>query len=61
MIASDHTYIEEGTIFRHTFTHSENPSDQQDLLSYNGPCILKVAFADLMIQKLHVCFDWIII
>ncbi len=46
MIASDHTYIEEGTIFRHTFTHSENPSDQQDLLSYNGPCILKVAFAD---------------
>jgi len=45
MITSDHTYAE-GTTFGHTFVHSDNPSDQQDLLSYNGPCVLKVAFAD---------------
>ena len=31
MIASEHTYIE-GTTFRHAFIHSDNPSDQQDLL-----------------------------
>jgi hypothetical protein len=45
MIPSEHTYAE-GTTFRHIFIHSDNPSDQQNLLSYNGPCILKVAFAD---------------
>ena len=45
MNASQHTY-QDGTTFVHTFLHSDNPDDNQDLLSYNGSAILKIAFAD---------------
>ena len=45
MIAFEHTYLE-GTTFTHALSHSDNPYDQQDLLNNDGPCILKVAFAD---------------
>ena len=45
MGAQEHTYLE-GTTFSHMFVHSDNPNDNQDLLSYNGSCILKIAFAD---------------
>ena len=49
MGAQEHTYLE-GTTFTHAFAHSDNPYDNQDLLSYNGPCVLKVAFADGIYQ-----------
>jgi len=49
MGAQEHTYLE-GTTFSHTFAHSDNPYDNQDLLSYDGPCVLKVAFADGLYQ-----------
>ena len=45
MSASEHTY-QDGTIFSHTLLHSDNEGDNQDLLTYNGPCVLKIAFAD---------------
>jgi len=45
MSASEHTY-QDGTIFSHTLLHSDNAGDNQDLLTYNGPCVLKIAFAD---------------
>jgi len=43
--ALEHTY-QDGTTFTHTFAHSYDESDYQDLLLYPGPCIVKVGFAD---------------
>ena len=44
-MAEEHTYLE-GTIFKHALAHSNDYSDNQDLLEYNGPCVIKAKFAD---------------